>query len=94
MKSDALIAAERECAVADARLDIIESMRWAIAGLLSCCVYLIFNSWLAAALIYLIPVFLLPYQFVKESDAADDKLNRLMGTGKYSIASQKSDLMD
>lgn len=86
MKTDAVIAAERACDIADARLGIVEDLRWSIAFLVSCCVYLLWHSWIAAILIYWVPFFLLPYQVAKESDAAHDRLERLEGTGKYSKA--------
>ena len=40
MKTEAVIAAERSCDIADARLGLIKDVRWFIAGLLSICVYL------------------------------------------------------
>jgi hypothetical protein len=88
MKTDAVIAAERACDIADARLGVIEEARWVIAVLLSACVYLRWDTWLGAILIFWIPIFLLPYGYSKDSDAAHDSLDRMEGTGKYSKAVQ------
>ena len=83
MKTSAEISAERACDIADARLGVVEDLRWYIAFLLSCCVYLRWDSWIGAVLIYWVPIFLLPHFYAKESDAAHDQLERLTGTGKY-----------
>ena len=77
------VRAKRRCDIADAKLEVAENLRFVIALLLSAVVYLKFDTFWGALIAFAIPVYWVPRPYRKESDAADNELEKLTGTGKY-----------
>jgi hypothetical protein len=74
---------ETKTRVADARLGLVEDLRWTIAPLAAIAVQHYWHTWPISVGVGIIAFFAIPYPFSKESDRAQDAYERFTGTGKY-----------
>jgi len=79
-KTEALMAVERRCEIADAKLQVAQSFRWGYAALAS----LAFNAQLhfplGGIVVALLAFYVVPYTYRKELKLASSDLKKITGT--------------
>ncbi len=68
---------EMRCKVAEAKLAVIEDLRWLVAPLAGATAHLLWHTGLLSSFVGLVTFFALPYSFSKEYDRAWDEFGKV-----------------